>query len=133
MPPSYKPHRKQLSYIPRYRQVNLAVAMLETGQTGVRQHVDNTMQMIMVDSEMRDEIKQSIEDGLNRKPEWKNLKRVKTGCLNLRIFLRNMKINYSLAKFSFSRFLPSFIQLFLASGRGCRAYSSCATRSGPLV
>jgi len=39
--------------------VNLAVAMLETGQPGVRQHVDLAMQMIMVDSEMRDEIKQS--------------------------------------------------------------------------
>lgn len=58
--------------------VNLAVAMLETGQAGVRQHVDLAMQLIMVDSEMRDEIKQSIEDGLNRKPEWKSLKRVKT-------------------------------------------------------
>jgi len=53
-----------------HRQVNLAVTMLETGQTGVR-HVDIAMQMIMVDSEMRDEIKQSIEDGLNRNPEWK--------------------------------------------------------------
>ena len=58
--------------------VNLAVAMLETGQAGVREHVDLAMQLIMVDSEMRDEIKQSIEDGLNRKPEWKSLKRVKT-------------------------------------------------------
>jgi len=46
------------------------VNLLETGQTGVR-NTDIAMQMIMVDSEMRDEIKQSIEDGLNRKPEWK--------------------------------------------------------------
>ena len=57
--------------------VNLAVAMLETGQAGVRQHVDLAMQLIIVDSEMRDEIKQSIEDGLGRKPDWKSLKRVK--------------------------------------------------------
>ena len=57
--------------------VNLAVAMLETSQAGVRQHVDLAMQLIMVDSEMRDEIKQSIEDGLSRKPDWKSLKRVK--------------------------------------------------------
>jgi len=35
------------------------------------------MQLIMVIQKW-DEIKQSIEDGLNRKPEWKSLKRVKT-------------------------------------------------------
>jgi predicted Zn-dependent protease len=57
--------------------VNLAVAMLETGQTGVRQHVDQAMQLIMIDAEMRDEIKQSIADGLNRKPDWKSLERVR--------------------------------------------------------
>ena len=57
--------------------VNLAVALLETGQSGVRQHVDQAMQLIMIDSEMRDEIKQSIADGLERKPDWKNLERVR--------------------------------------------------------
>jgi len=73
---AYKAAQKAVKYIPRFwARVNLAVAMLETGQPGVRQHVDLAMQLIMVDSEMRDEIKQSIEDGLN---EWKSLKRVKT-------------------------------------------------------
>ena len=57
--------------------VNLAVALLETGQSGVRQHVDQAMQLIMIDSEMRDEIKQSIADGLERKPDWKSLERVR--------------------------------------------------------
>ncbi len=57
--------------------VNLAVAMLDAGQSGVRPHIDLAMQLIMVDSEMRDEIKQSIADGLSRKPEWKNLERVR--------------------------------------------------------
>lgn len=57
--------------------VNLAVAMLETGQAGVRQHVDHAMQLIMIDSEMRDEIKQSIADGLEKKPDWKSLERVR--------------------------------------------------------
>jgi cytochrome c-type biogenesis protein CcmH/NrfG len=77
---AYKAAQKAVKLHPQDAQarVNLAVAMLEIGQAGVRQHVDIAMQLIMVDSEMRDEIKQSIEDGLNRKPEWKNLKRVKT-------------------------------------------------------
>lgn len=77
---AYKAAQKAVKLHPQDAQarVNLAVAMLETGQAGVREHVDLAMQLIMVDSEMRDEIKQSIEDGLNRKPEWKSLKRVKT-------------------------------------------------------
>jgi hypothetical protein len=51
--------------------------MLETSQSGVRQHVDQAMQLIMIDAEMRDEIKQSITDGFNRRPDWKSLERVR--------------------------------------------------------
>lgn len=58
--------------------VNLALAMLETSQSGVRQHVDLAAQLILVDPDIRDEIKQSIADGLSKKPEWKSLQRVKT-------------------------------------------------------
>lgn len=76
--PAYKAAQKAVKLNPQDAQsrVNLAVAMLETGQTGVRQHIDLVMQLVMV-SEIRDEIKQSIADGLNRKPEWKSLQRVK--------------------------------------------------------
>lgn len=76
--PAYKAAQKAVKLHPQDAQarVNLAVAMLETSQTGVRQHVDLVMQLIMVDSEIRDEIKQSIADGLSRKPEWKSLQRV---------------------------------------------------------
>lgn len=77
--PAYKAAQKAVKLNPQDAQarVNLAVAMLETSQSGVREHVDLAMQLIIVDSEMRDEIKQSIEDGLSRKPEWKSLTRVK--------------------------------------------------------
>lgn len=77
---AYKAAQKAVKLHPQDAQarVNLAVATLEAGQSGVRQHIDVAMQLIMVDSEMRDEIKQSIEDGLSRKPEWKSLQRVKT-------------------------------------------------------
>jgi predicted Zn-dependent protease len=57
--------------------VNLAVAMLETGQKGVRQHVEQAMQFIMIDSDMREEVKQNIADGMNRKPDWQSMERVR--------------------------------------------------------
>ncbi len=78
--PAYKAAQKAVKLNPQDAQarVNLAVAMLETGQTGVRQHVDQAMQLIMIDTEMRDEIKRSIADGVSRKPDWKSLERVKS-------------------------------------------------------
>lgn len=82
---AYKAAQKAVKLHPQDVQarVNLAVAMLETAQTGVRQHIDLAKQMIVIDSELRDEIKQSIEDGLSRKPEWKSLGRVKTWLFEL--------------------------------------------------
>ncbi|HEY9639483.1 MAG TPA: tetratricopeptide repeat protein [Coleofasciculaceae cyanobacterium] len=58
--------------------VNLAIAMLETAQKGVRQHVELAGQIITVAPELRDELKQNFEDGLSRKPDWKSLNRVKS-------------------------------------------------------
>lgn len=77
--PALKAAQKSVKLNPHDAQarVNLAVAMLETGQKGVRQHVDLAMQLIMIDSEMRDEIKQSIADGFNKKPDWQSLERVR--------------------------------------------------------
>jgi predicted Zn-dependent protease len=77
---AYKAAQKAVKLHPQDAQarVNLAVAMLETGQTGVRQHIDLVSQIILLDSEVGDEIKQSIEDGFSRKPEWKSLARVRT-------------------------------------------------------
>ncbi len=57
--------------------VNLAVAMLETKQKGLREHVDFAKQLILVNDEWQDEIKESIEDGLTRKPDWQSLIKVK--------------------------------------------------------
>jgi predicted Zn-dependent protease len=58
--------------------VNLVLAMLETGQKGVRQHIDAIKQMMSLDSEVQRDLTESIEDGLTRKPDWKSLNRVKT-------------------------------------------------------
>lgn len=57
--------------------VNLAVAMLENGQKGVRQHIDVAHQLISLNSEWYEEIQNSIEDGLTRKPDWQSLSKVK--------------------------------------------------------
>lgn len=62
--------------------VNLAVAMLENGQKGVRQHIDVAQQLIAVNSEWYEEIKNSIEDGLSRKPDWESLSKVKNWLFN---------------------------------------------------
>lgn len=57
--------------------VNLALAMLEAGQKGLRQHIDVAQQVILVSPEMREEVKKSLEDGLSRKPDWQSLTKVK--------------------------------------------------------
>lgn len=58
--------------------VNLVLAMLETGQTGVRKHIDLVKQLMAIDPEARRDLSESIEDGLSRKPDWKSLNRIKT-------------------------------------------------------
>ncbi|MDY6782180.1 MAG: hypothetical protein SW833_06440 [Cyanobacteriota bacterium] len=58
--------------------VNLALALLETETKGVRQQIDAVAQMAALDSDIHKEIKVNIEDGLTRKPDWKNLQRVKS-------------------------------------------------------
>ena len=62
--------------------VNLAVAMLENGQKGVRQHIDVVQQLMAVNSEWYGEIQNSIEDGLSRKPDWESLSKVKNWLFN---------------------------------------------------
>lgn len=62
--------------------VNLAVAMLETGKKGVRQHIDAVQEMMSVDQEVRPIIQENIEDGLERKPAWQSLQRVKSWLLD---------------------------------------------------
>lgn len=76
--PAYKAALKAVKLNPQDAQsrVNLALAMLDSNQAGVREHVDLAMQLMMIDDEVRSEVKQSIADGLSRKPDWKSLERV---------------------------------------------------------
>ncbi|BAY10436.1 tetratricopeptide repeat protein [Calothrix sp. NIES-2098] len=76
---AYKAALKAVKLNPQDPQarINLAVAMLETGQKGLREHVDFAQQLIFVNQEWEDEVKNSIEDGLTRKPDWQSLAKVK--------------------------------------------------------
>ena len=57
--------------------INLSLALLETNSKGVREHVDFVKRAILVLPELEKELKESIEDGLNRQPNWKALKKIK--------------------------------------------------------
>jgi predicted Zn-dependent protease len=76
---AYKAAQKAVKLNPQDPQarINLALAMLETKQKGLREHIDFAQQLIFVNPEWRDEIKNSIEDGLSRKPDWQSLAKVK--------------------------------------------------------
>jgi predicted Zn-dependent protease len=58
--------------------VNLAIAMLETAQKGVREHIEMAGQIMLVAPELKEEVEQNFEEGLKRRPDWKSLIRVKT-------------------------------------------------------
>ncbi|MBD2181966.1 hypothetical protein H6S82_04935 [Planktothrix sp. FACHB-1355] len=77
---AYKAAQKAVKLTPQEPQarINLASAMLETNQTGVRQHIEIVGQILALDSELRREIQENIEEGLTRKPEWKSLERIQT-------------------------------------------------------
>jgi predicted Zn-dependent protease len=77
---AYKAAQKAVKLNPQDPQsrINLATAMLETKQTGVRQHIDIVRQMLFLDAELRQEIEKSLEDGFSRKPDWDSLNRIQT-------------------------------------------------------
>ncbi len=58
--------------------INLALAMLEIGEKGIRPHVERAQQMIMADSDWLEEIKGNIKDGSKRRSDWPSLTRVKS-------------------------------------------------------
>ncbi|MDX2099637.1 MAG: hypothetical protein SFW36_17810 [Leptolyngbyaceae cyanobacterium bins.59] len=57
--------------------VNLSIAMLETGQKGVRPHVELVQQIVLAVPEMRQEVQENLEEGLSRKSDWKSLERIR--------------------------------------------------------
>ncbi len=57
--------------------VNLALALLEAGKTGVREQIEAVQEVIGLSSQLREEIIANLDDGLGKKPDWKAANRVK--------------------------------------------------------
>jgi len=57
--------------------INLCLAMLETQAKGVRDHIQVVQQMLALAPEVGQELQASIADGLQRKPGWPALTKVK--------------------------------------------------------
>ena len=57
--------------------INLALAMLDAGEAGVRQHIQFAQQIMLLDAQVRQDLEENIEDGLARRPDWESLHRVK--------------------------------------------------------
>ncbi|HEY9705116.1 MAG TPA: hypothetical protein V6C58_21950 [Allocoleopsis sp.] len=63
--------------------INLSLAMLENKSKGVRQHIDIVQEICLKFPEIKQEIKETLDDGLTRKPDWKNLVKVKDWLFNI--------------------------------------------------
>ncbi len=57
--------------------INLALAMLETGSKGVREHIEVVQRVLLMAPEMGEELNASIADGLQRKPGWDSMAKIK--------------------------------------------------------
>lgn len=57
--------------------INLAIAMLETSQPGVREHIELAQTLLMVLTDLKAEIMENFEEGMRRRPNWASLERVK--------------------------------------------------------
>ena len=63
-------------------QLNLALAMLDAGQKGVRKHIEIVQQAIDFDEKIKSTVQENIEEGLQRKPDWKSLQKAKQWLFN---------------------------------------------------
>ena len=57
--------------------INLSLALLETNSKGVREHIEFVKKAIFLVPDFEKELKLSIQDGLDRKPNWKSLQKIK--------------------------------------------------------
>jgi predicted Zn-dependent protease len=56
--------------------INLAVGMLETKTSGVREHIETAKSLVESAPEVREQVVANFKDGFSRKPDWQSLKRV---------------------------------------------------------
>jgi predicted Zn-dependent protease len=77
--PAQKAAQKAVKLNPQDPQarINLAIALLETAQKGVREHIEIASQLVLAVPELKQEVEENFKEGLSRKPDWKSLIRVK--------------------------------------------------------
>jgi predicted Zn-dependent protease len=57
--------------------INLSLAMLETGAKGVREHIEIVHRVMAMAPDLAQELNSAIDDGLNRKPGWRSMEKVR--------------------------------------------------------
>ena len=57
--------------------INLSLALLETDSKGVRDHIQVVQQVLTMAPQVSTDLKESLDDGLKRRPGWKALEKVK--------------------------------------------------------
>jgi cytochrome c-type biogenesis protein CcmH/NrfG len=57
--------------------INLAIAMLDTSQKGIREHIEAAQNWLMVMSDLKEEIVENFEEGIRRRPNWPSLEKVR--------------------------------------------------------
>ena len=57
--------------------MNLSLALLATKNKGVRDHIELIKKMSMMMPDIKQELKESVEDGFNRYPDWPELIKIK--------------------------------------------------------
>ena len=58
--------------------INLSLALLETQSKGVREHVQVVQQVLTMAPQISDELRTALDDGLQRRPNWSSLEKVKS-------------------------------------------------------
>ena len=58
--------------------INLSLALLETESKGVREQVQMVQQVLTMAPQISDELRTALDDGLQRRPNWTSLEKVKT-------------------------------------------------------
>ena len=58
--------------------INLTIALLETNSKGVREHIEFVKRALLIVPDLEKELKDSVKDGLNRKPDWNSLKKIQS-------------------------------------------------------
>ena len=58
--------------------INLTIALLETNSKGVREHIEFVKRALLIVPDLEKELKESIKDGLNRKPGWNSLEKIQS-------------------------------------------------------